>query len=138
MVAANRAGESQQKIAARLGVGQTAVSNVLRQAGEPRRWPRARDGRHVDRHGYVRVLVEVTDPLRGMAHTSGYVLEHRLVMARHLGRPLLRSETVHHINGDRGHNCLENLELRQGRHGSGQRLVCADCGSHNIAAAELK
>lgn len=37
--------------------------------------------------------------------------EHRLVMERHLGRALTSDEVVHHIDGNRANNSLDNLEV---------------------------
>jgi uncharacterized protein (DUF1330 family) len=42
-----------------------------------------------------------------------YVAEHRLIMEKHLGRYLLRSEVCHHIDGNRENNALENLIVFQ-------------------------
>lgn len=46
-----------------------------------------------------------------MARKDGYVMEHRLKVAKAIGRPLTRTECVHHVNHDATDNRLENLEL---------------------------
>ncbi len=75
--------------------------------------------RQVARGGYVKVFVGVGT---SGALASGHVLEHRWVMQEKLGRPLLKHENVHHINGVRTDNRLENLELWSTSQPSGQRV----------------
>lgn len=71
-------------------------------------------------HGYWIVPVPTAERhLTGGEHRVG---EHRLVMARHLGRALYPDETVHHVNGVRTDNRLENLQLWSSVHPQGQRI----------------
>jgi hypothetical protein len=66
--------------------------------------------------GYVTVHC----PGHPMARSRGHVLQHRLVMANHLGRSLRPDERVHHKNGVRHDNRLENLDLWNVGHPAGQ------------------
>lgn len=125
-------------------IKRSALGTKLRRAGVPPReqgsgpghhnW---RGGRIVGPEGYVSVRPQGDDWEYCRPNSSGYVLEHRLVMGRALGRPVADNETVHHINGVRDDNRLENLQLRQGQHGSGVVMVCNCCGSQDVSVAEI-
>lgn len=87
--------------------------------------------------GYILRKIYHTDIYFSMANRAGYVPQHRYVMAQHLGRALTKNETVHHVDGNRENNAIENLQLRQGKHGNGVIMTCCNCGSNNIKTTEI-
>lgn len=90
--------------------GRTMSPEWRKKIGDAQRGDRNRfwrGGRYVNKEGYVLVY----QPSHPYATIQGYVLEHRLVMEAHLGRTLLPSEVVHHIDGNSTNNATENLML---------------------------
>ena len=66
----------------------------------------------LNKKGYVDLYIPKDSFFRETGQPQdGRCLEHRLVMAKHLGRNLARFEKVHHKNGIRNDNRIENLEL---------------------------
>lgn len=69
--------------------------------------PRWCGNRRKTKSGYIEIRI----PQHPNAGAFGFVLEHRLVMENNLGRYLSKEEKVHHINGVRDDNRIENLKL---------------------------
>ena len=69
--------------------------------------PNWKGGRRKHREGYIRIF----SPTHPNKDCDGYIFEHRLVIEKHIGRTLLKSEVVHHINSNHSDNRIENLML---------------------------
>lgn len=88
-------------------------------------------------NGYKRVWIPDDHKFAMFKTKANCIAEHRLVMMEHLERPLLPNETVHHMNGDKLDNRIENLQVIVGNHGAGRAFCCADCGSKNLKPLEI-
>ena len=96
----------------------TACRSTFRRISYQETHPDTEVSRRQYRHGYYLIYIpgKNGEPPREL-------LEHRYVMEQSLGRELLPQETVHHRDGNRGRNVVENLELFSSRHGPGQRVI---------------
>ena len=112
-------------IAAGLPVKKPTISELCRQnmikAHKGKTSFAWKGGKHLDANGYVMVWNPAHPNAKG-GRDKSYVAEHRMIMSDHLCRPLLKTEQVHHRNGDRADNRLENLELWTTSQPSGSRI----------------
>lgn len=91
---------------------------------------------YITAQGYREIYIPENSPWAVMGRKRNHggltVLEHRLVMAQHLGRPLFKNENVHHKDGNRSNNKLENLELWVKMQPCGQRVEDLVAFAHEV------
>ena len=83
-----------------------ATHNNQRGAENPR-WK----GGRIIRNGYIEIRLNPDDPFFSMAKSNGYIAEHRLIVAKRLGRCLKPWEQIHHLDGNKQNNSDLNLVL---------------------------
>lgn len=102
-------GWSSLKLAKYYGVSKYTILRRLRVTGIKRRNVRISGSMHpnwitgkiINKDGYIKLNVG----------GGKRVFEHKFIMEQHLGRKLIKPEEIHHINGDKQDNRIENLEL---------------------------
>lgn len=79
--------------------------------------------KHVKGTGYITTSgYKIISMKHANATKRGQIMEHVFIMSNELGRPINKKETVHHKNGIRSDNRIENLELWSSSHPPGQRV----------------
>lgn len=68
-------------------------------------------GRKITSGGYIEIVIKPDNPYYKMVQKTGYIEEHRLVMAQSMGRCLSSWEWVHHKDGKKTNNAKSNLKL---------------------------
>lgn len=101
-------GKPQSKVCKDCRTKRLIERNIANRGQRCQNW---RGGRTTDTKGYALVKIYPNDFFFPMAHKNWYVKEHRLVMAKLLGRCLMDFEEVHHKNGVKDDNRPENLRL---------------------------
>jgi hypothetical protein len=95
----------------RLNVGKIGPQNTC--------W---KGGKHTDKDGYIQASIKFHYPDLVLFYPTRYrIPEHDAIMSRYVSRALLPDETVHHKNGIRDDNRLDNLEIWSSKHPKGQR-----------------
>lgn len=84
----------------------------------PKKYKAPNGSGHRDPHGYI-YINKVNHP---NAQKRGRIYAHTFIMSQHLGRSLYKNESVHHKNGIRNDNRIENLELWHKGQPAGQRV----------------
>lgn len=84
-------------------------------------------GRKRNSQGYILIKLRPEDFFYPMAHKSGYVMEHRLLVAKSIGRLLTVQEKVHHKNGIKDNNVNSNLKLVSQADHSLYTQLCSHC-----------
>lgn len=86
-----------------------STKKQARRGPEHSQW---KGGESVDKYGYFKLNINLIDlEYQSMCDSSGWVLEHRYLLAKKPGRPLTKQEIVHHKNHNHTDNSLDNLEL---------------------------
>lgn len=144
-VALYESGLSSTEVAKEIGYSASGAKYLLRRAGVIFRNHGPRPGKHnkvlkkrkIDSRGYILVWVDEESLFRENADARGYVAQHRLIMAESIGRPLIKGEHVHHINGNKTDNRIQNLQLMRIGHAAGVRLQCQKCQSYDVMPIAL-
>lgn len=93
-------------------------------------------GRSITAKGYIERWLDPQSAFHPMADKDGYVYEHRLVVAEHLGRCLTAEEEVHHRDGNKHNNELSNLQLLSKSDHSAMHSSDTNALLHRIAELE--